>query len=339
MSNKTFARIKTVLNKEVKIPAFLKNANKKTIAIVTVGAVAIVTLSIGVLAAHWKIQQRGLSGGYADINRLGQMMGQGKNVSYSMPAVSSGADQFALPADAAKSGELAIVVNDLASAKSGVTAVAAKNGGSVYATFIAYASNNIKNGSIVVQVPAVNFDATFGELEKIGSQIVQESTQQIPQRNIYPYPMPLGVESSVSAQPAQTDASASDNKTAISGGAGTAVSSTAPASIAMPIYYPQTIQDKGYIRVIFADYGTNGYINSGAGRSKMASVLGVGYMGQNLRASLLVVLGVKLILLVALVAILVVIGKKMWQHFRASKKGKVRQLRHTGLRAVRIKRK
>jgi flagellar biogenesis protein FliO len=73
-------------------------------------------------------------------------------------------------------------------------------------------------------------------------------------------------------------------------------------------------------------------------------MMGVGYTGQDLRGNPWVVLGVKSILLIALIVILIVIAKKIAQNLRKDKKKKrtitvVKQMPKSRPRAVKVKNK
>ena len=291
-------------------------AKHKKIFILISGVVVLAIVVLLIAAIGWKIHEARNGGnmmyGQRDDFGRGQMMNQGKGLS------SSADNQFVLPGDALKSGELAIVVNDLEIAKKAVSDVAAKSNGSVYATFIAYASKNMKNGSIVVQIPVEKFDATFGDLKKVGQQVVQESTQQVAPRGNYPVPMGATVQSSAEA--------------------------TSSPEIAM---YPnpaqiQSVQDKGYIRVIFVDYGNGLAVKKQAVANSIISIGGAA--NQDMRNNLLVIVGVKLILLIAIFGLLFVIFKKIFHKVRRRKEHKhvahiVRQMPKTRARIVKTQKK
>lgn len=225
------------------------------------GFVLLAILALSVASALWRVREI-RNGAGSDIYGQGRMMNRNGGSVYSAPAAPNTENKFILPDDALKSGELAIVVSNLEAAKKAVADIAAKNSGNVYSTFISYASGNVKNGSIVVQVPVSNFDATFGDLKKVGNQIMQESTRQIPLRNNYAVPMMGAAGVTSSAQP-------SDGKTAASTNATSAVDARPEIAIyPNPIAYQQN-QDKGYVRIVFVDYGVgstaNGNFNKNAG--------------------------------------------------------------------------
>jgi hypothetical protein len=276
---------------------------------------------------------------------------------YPVSVQSNNGNEFVLPQDAAKSGEIAIVVNDLDSAKNNVQNIAVKNGGIVYDTFIAYASNKIKSGSIVIQIPKANFDATLSDLEKIGSQVVQESARQIPAANqiIYPQAQPMAETLDNSGNVPKANLTPNSNVTngaaAVATDQGVNNSVIAPTPIVMPIYpYPQIAQDKGYIKVIFADYGQISNANAGAvSEANIGNVLGVGYGGQNMRDNIWVVLAIKSIVLIVLIWVIVMIARRIIVNLQKIKRSKksvtpiVKQLTKNRRRiikmAVKVKRK
>jgi hypothetical protein len=333
--------------------ASLAGASKKTIIIGSLAVIVIIILGLGVLAAHWKLKQLRL--GSSPLSGKSTLVTEGsKNIRvYPAPDADS-ESQFVIPQDAAKSGELALAVNDLEAARNAISAVATKNSGSIYATLISYASNNIKNGSIMIQVPVTNFDSAFSDLKKVGTQVVQESTKQIPSRVMMPYPYPLSVSAANSAtvaaekvdttSPATSPATPAETNTGSPAVSNSPASSVAPvpASIAMPIYYSQPAQDKGYIKIVFVDYGQTSYLNKTGNPAGAASILGAGYTGQNMRNNLLVVLAVKSILLIVLIALLVILAKRIISNLKKLRKNKpvvhvVRQMPRNSAKAVRFK--
>jgi hypothetical protein len=314
-------------NIKTKIYALLGRASKKTVIVGSIIAILIIVLVLGVLAANWKIKAMS-SAGYFNSSKSGRMMGPGISTMIYPSLRYNNINEFITPQDAAKTGELAVIVDSLDNARNSIAEVATKNGGSIYTTLISYLSGSIKNGSIVVQVPAENFDAAFSDLKKIGSQVVQESTKQIPLQNII-YPQPLSMPAT----------GAENAPTAVSSSA-SAVQSEGPttASVAMMPSYKQIAQDKGYIRVVFADLAKN------TNRMNISSIVGVGYSGLNMRSNRWVVLAIKSILLIVLIAVLLIIAKKIHQNLKKSKQKRtanhgVRQAVKTRTRIIRIKRK
>lgn len=325
----------------------------KKVLVIFISIVFLSIIALAVASVSWKMQQTrnriGGMYGYGDDFKRGQMMDRiGGKYQYSMPYYDT--DQFILPGDALKSGELAVVVGDLEAAKKAVFEIAEKNKGNVYKTFIAYASNNVKNGSIVVQVPAENFDAVFGELKKISNNVVQESTQQIAPMNYYP--MPLIAEdknaSSSTSEEVASDSVVSSEKQATVDSDLNQVSDEKSEIAIYPSPTPTDLkQDKAYIEIVFVAYG-----NASVGSSMMNkrsvgdnNILGIGgASGQDMRNNLLVIVGVKLIFLVAILGLLVVVFKKILNRIKVRKENKkrihiVRQMPKTRARIVRIQKR
>ncbi len=257
-------------------------------------------------------------------------------------------DQFVVPFDASQKGEIAIIVNGFDLAKQNIDKISKNEGGRIYATAISYLSDNNQNGSITVQVPADKFDETFSQLKKVGTSVVQESTQQLSNTNEYPIimrPMSSGVDGQ------KTDSSMVTNSREIT--ANSSIDQVVPAiyPAPMPINIPSFKQDKAYIRVVFMDYGKN------EGQSAMNSknMFVSSFEGQNMRNNFMVVLIIKLILLVVLLGILIFIFKRLFSRIAVSRKKAihhhsemkatkksvvhiVRQASRNGNRIVKIKR-
>ena len=301
MTKKFFTKIKIAPSEKTKKMFLRGRVSKKAIIIGAIIAILIIVIGIGITAVHWKLEK------YSSLNATGNghMM---KNYSgFIQPDDGNG---FIVPQDAAKSGKIAIIVNDLDSARNSVQNIATQNVGVVYSTFIAYASSNIKSGSIVVQIPTANFDKTFNDLKKIGSQIIQESSKQIPVINPIVYPM--AENPSVSLSVPEEKSTINNNVTSEEGAVtvdhSIDNSTIAPAPTVMPIY-PQIKQDKGYIEVIFADYGK---MNSIAGtKTNIENMFGIGYGGENMRDNVWLVLAIKSIVLIVLIVFIVIISKRM----------------------------
>jgi hypothetical protein len=309
---------------KAKIKKFFGKANRKIIIIAAIIVIAFAAIAACVLAVKWKV-------GGINSSNYANAENYKRAAIYSKHIVSLGDDQFILPEDAAKSGEIAIVVSDLDNARNAVSQVALKNSGSIYSTLISYASGNIKNGAIVVQIPTENFDAAFSDLKKIGSQLIQESTKQIPIRNVMPMMQPLPA-----SQESSDETISSESTTA-------EIDNVSSEPLIAPIYYPQTLQDKGYIKIIFADYSANktSAINE-RNFSNASSLIGAGYFGQNMRSNFWLVLAIKSILLVILITILVIVGRKIYQALQKSKNRKapiVKQAVKAGMKTVKIKKK
>ena len=321
MTKKVFTKIKIAISEKTKRMFLCGRVNKKSIIIGAIVTILIIVLGIGVLAANWKIDR---------YNNANLNMARNGDITKHYPSSiqPNNGDEFVLPQDAAKSGEIAIVVNDLDSAKNNVQNIAVKNGGIVYDTFIAYASNKIKSGSIVIQIPKANFDATLSDLEKIGSQVVQESVRQIPAANqiIYPQPQPMAEVSDNSGNVPKENSTVNSNVTngaaAVAADQNTNNPTIAPAPTIMPIY-PQIAQDKGYIKVIFADYGkSNDSAIATVSKTNIGNILGVGYGGQNMRENIWVVLAIKSIVLIVLIWVIVIIARRIIVNLQKIKRSK-----------------
>ncbi|NTW27103.1 MAG: DUF4349 domain-containing protein [Candidatus Moranbacteria bacterium] len=264
-------------------------------------------------------------------------VGNADKGNYQMSVPPTADNQFALPQDAAKSGEIAMVVNNLEAAKKAVTEVATKGNGNVYATFISYTSSSSKNGSMVVRVPMENFEMAFGDLKKVGTQVVQESTLQIAPTNFYPMPMAVETQS--------IDNQALQNQTVIDSSA-TSVSNPEMAIYQNPLP-AQFAQDKGYIRVVFVDYGNETSRGGGMiqGKNVAGNVVGIGnFVNQEVRDNSIVIIGVKLIFLVAIFGLLIIVFKKLFQRMRRRLEHRrgvhvVRQMPKTHRQVVKIQKR
>lgn len=305
----------------------------KKVCIVGVIIVALAVILLGLASVGWKLHQykNGFSMNDADYSRCGKMI-RYDGLSCSGPVQPNPNDQFILPQDALINGEIAIAVSNLELAKKAVTDVSLKNEGTVYSTFISYALKNLRNGSMVIQVPAENFDNAFADLKRIGTQVIQESSQKIPANNFY-YPMAANTTN------APTPVSAQENTD-------TSADIQVPEVKPEVAIYPaptQLAQDKGYIKIIFADYGVNIKNNERNEKENFAgSFFSAGNSnGQSMKNNFVVVLGVKLIFLVAVFGLMILVFKRIFQVFKG-KKNKitkvhvVRQMTKTNKRVVKI---
>jgi len=75
-----------------------------------------------------------------------------------------------------KNGDLNLKVNSVDSASQKISDIAKNNGGEIFSTNVYQATNNLKSGTIVVRVPVANFETTMGQLKKVATLVVQEST-------------------------------------------------------------------------------------------------------------------------------------------------------------------
>jgi hypothetical protein len=302
----------------------------RKILIVFGGIVLLLVTFMAIASAFWK---------FYEVNNRGDMMygagnefGRGKVNTPKNKSNTIGSQQnndFVMPDDALRGGEIAIVVNNLESAKKEISNVSTKGGGNIYATFISYASDEIKNGSIIVQIPAENFDIVFANLKKIGVQIVQESTKQIPLRSAYIMPVPMNAEAgSVSGQ----------NKSEVVASPDVIAEGSRDIAI-YPSPQSTFIQNKAYIRVVLVDYGNQEKNVAVASRSKQGINNGIDV--DNVRQNLLLIVGLKLIFVVAIFGLMLVLFKKILRRIRDLKKEKkavhvVRQMPKTHARAVRV---
>ncbi len=315
----------------------------KRVFFVIISLVFLASIVLSVGAVRWRIYESRNRGammyGNGDFQQgFGGMMNRGK-YNYQVPVLND-RNQFILPEDALKSGELAVVVSDLEVAKKAMLDIAEKSKGSVYKTYISYASDNVKNGSIVVQVPAENFDSVFDGLKKIGSQVVQESTEQVAPRSFYPVPM-IAEDKTVSIQDSEVEDSAGSEAEAITSTEEKPEIATYPAP--NPI---QVSQNKGYVKIIFVDYSSRVGKEEKRDEQKFSgNILGIGSSdNQGMRNNLVVIIGIKLILLVAIFGLLIVIFKKIFNRIKVRKENKkrvhvVRMMPKTRSRVVRIQKR
>ena len=307
------------------------------IGIILLGIVGVCAAAVG-----WKIHEEKSKNNLANGNfSRSQVINNGGNKAYPVPVPVNQVDQFVLPQDAAKSGEIAITVSDIEVAKKAVADAATKNTGNIYETFISYASNTVKNGSIVVQIPVENFDATFTDLKKVGTQIIQEKTSQIAPVNYYAVPMMGSVQAGAAAPSAiaEPTIAPTDQQSA---------PSTVKPEIAIapnPVQ-SQFSQNKGYIKVIFADYGQ---VNNAAGsiveRKGGSSIIGTGeFNNQTLERKMFVLIAIKLLFLIGILGLLLVIFIRMFRRIRGKKENihrvhVVRQMPKTHRRVVKVQKK
>ena len=284
--------------------------HKKFLIVLGLISFAVAVVIVGVVGLHQKYAggRAGMMGGYGNYGRGTSV----NNITYAVPTPVPDQASFVAPSDAAKTGELAITVGSIDVAKKAVADVAAKNDGSVYSSVIAYASNDIKNGSMVVQVPIEKFDSAFDDLRSVGSQVVEESTQQVEKRNFYPTMTPASGEVITPQEKnVPTPKTAADNGSV----------STSVASPAIAIYpgSQQQVQDKGYVKVVFAVYGAQKGATYDDDKT-IGNMLNNPAAEQDLRKVLLVGFAIKLALLLTLLFLLGFVFKKMIGHFRAHRK-------------------
>ncbi|MEI8344127.1 MAG: DUF4349 domain-containing protein [Candidatus Moraniibacteriota bacterium] len=305
---------------------------KKTILLFLV--LAAVLFAILIIVAKFSQQKSNVSSSVT-VGSYGAGVSAGSaGVAYPTPALPvDNSDQFYVPGDAAENGELSLAVSDLSQAQKNVSVIAEKNGGSVYSTHITYGSNSPKKGVIVVQVPAQQFEKTFDALKLLATKIFQESTQKIELRNNIVYPMSASQGSSAEVPKATPDSANVDNvdSKSVANSETTSTSAVAPSIAIAPVYYPQTVQDKGYIKVTFVDDNRS----VSAVQRDISSKVWIAFFIKILFVMLLLVL---LILLVAK-------SFKISRHARAERKNKIasptvtRQLSKSRKAVVKIKKK
>lgn len=268
--------------------------------------------------------------------RRANMMGYGnyQNGGYVMPGrvgyvYPDSQNEFALPQDALKSGELAVIVSDLDSANKKIIEIASQNDGKVFATNISYSSNQIKNASIVLQMPIEKFEQIFASLKGAGFQIVQESTRQIQPSYIYPLAQ-TAVSEQIKAEESQV---ASDNSGQAAADEVSEPSQASPdgQGVTEPqkVIYPQPqiqTQDKGYIKLVLADYRSK---NSNLVQSRQNGMMFFSYGNSDIPRALWVGFALKFILLIVFVVLLARVfikALKTLHHHRKSKKSSATKL-------------
>ncbi len=75
-----------------------------------------------------------------------------------------------------KNGNISLKVEKAETALEDVTKIAKENEGEVFSSSFSENSRNVKSGHVTVKVPVANFDKTFQELKKVGTQVLREST-------------------------------------------------------------------------------------------------------------------------------------------------------------------
>lgn len=302
--------------------------NKKVIIFsgVLLSVIALVSIVIGVFSMHQKLSWR-------EEGRV-KMMRQ-RNMMYFVPQSGDEKNQFTVPQDAARTAEIAMVVGNLENVKKNIAALANENGGNIHASYVSYTSNDIKNGSMVIQIPENNFDKTFAALHSLGLQIVEESTQKV-ERPVY-YPMqnigPQDLEKTqLSEQQAEKNsANASGSSLEAQG------SPEAPKAI-----FPQP-RNNAYIRVIFVDYGypDNASVQRNYGYFNMMNGEGTSI---TMSKKLIIALAIKILLLAALIGVLIHLFRRNFHALRKARKehkekNSTRQIIKTRPRIVKIQKR
>lgn len=263
---------------------------------------AVTSIIVGILGVHQKFQAR--SRGYD------RGMMSSTRTAYSYPTSLDGS-QFYPPQDALKSGELAITVESIENTQKQIAGIVEKNNGAVHETFIAHASDRIKNGSIVIQIPAEKFETTVSDLKNIASEIIQESTRQIPPMAAYPM-----MESAISNDEVQADESGSSESASLTE---RSEISASPRSMIYP--QPAFVQDKAYIKIIFVEQNRKEKVISQGYQNMMpGSIVRSDYAGLGMKNNLWIVITIKVLLLFGLLGLLIFLMKRIFKNFRSIRK-------------------
>ncbi len=75
-----------------------------------------------------------------------------------------------------KNGNLTLKVESTETAAGEITAIAKANEGEVFSTNFRESSSGARSGTVVIKVPVSKFEQTMGELKKVATQVVMEST-------------------------------------------------------------------------------------------------------------------------------------------------------------------
>lgn len=259
--------------------------------------------------------------------RRANMMGYGKNINarYGVPGrvgmmyPSNQNNDFVLPLDAAKSGELAVIVDDLDGAKNKISEIALQNDGEIYATHISYSSSEVKNGLIVLRMPADKFENAFSTLRSSGFKVVQESSRKVQPTLVYPLNQNVAAGEQIKAQESQSseekaDSGASNAQSEPSQGSPEAQGGLQPEKVISAQAQIQT-QDKGYIKVVLADYGKSGNFGLAASQNR-SGMMFFQSQPQNFSKVMWIGLAIKMIVLIAMFVLLVVVSIRMIVSFR-----------------------
>jgi hypothetical protein len=75
-----------------------------------------------------------------------------------------------------KNGDLNLKVSKVEDAAKDIIQIAKDNGGGAFSSNFYQNANNIKSGTITLKVPNNNFEKAFGEIKKVASLVIREST-------------------------------------------------------------------------------------------------------------------------------------------------------------------
>lgn len=225
-----------------------------------------------------------------------------------------GNDNFAIPSDALKIGEIVGIADDVDDIKSKAEEIALQQEGAIYETNISYLANEIRNANIVLQVPAEKFEKTLESIRSLGINIVRESTRQIP--SVPTYPEGVGTKESIKAEESQ-DAKVETEQTEVKNTDEGSQSSPEGEQAIEPqkeIYQqPQIkVQDKAYVRLVLTDYDNIG------GFSKIEKRSGMMFFqndSQQFSKAMWIAIGIKAALLLAMFCLLIFLSIRMIASF------------------------
>lgn len=75
-----------------------------------------------------------------------------------------------------KNGNLSLKIDNADEASKKINEIAEGNGGEVFSSNFYQSADNVKNGTVTVKVPVVNFERAYGEIKKVATVVIQEST-------------------------------------------------------------------------------------------------------------------------------------------------------------------
>ena len=105
-----------------------------------------------------------------------QMMAKGVPETASFVASDASSGQDVPDKKVIKNGNLTLKVDNADKSAEKISQIAKDNGGEIFSSNFYENPKNIKSGSITVKVPVANLEKTFGELKKVATLVVQEST-------------------------------------------------------------------------------------------------------------------------------------------------------------------
>jgi hypothetical protein len=159
------------------------NSNKKIIFII-VGILIVALAIVTVLKKSYLGSSVGLPGGTLSGSSMSfdSSVSSAKNLSMvserSMTAPVASDESAADLTDKKiiKNGDLDLKVNSVDDVSQKISNIAKNNSGEIASSNFYQTASNLKSGNIVVKVPVANFETAFGQLKKVASLVVQEST-------------------------------------------------------------------------------------------------------------------------------------------------------------------